>query len=211
MIYNPGEPLSFFKTKFDKTRENHSPVMERDRRSGPPWNWRLTTEGSMPMEKLWAPWRMAYIEVSQPEGCIFCTKPAQGDDREQLILYRGQRAFIIMNLFPYNSGHLMVAPYRHTADLVGLSEDEQREMMVLTRYCVRLVGEAFQPEGCNLGMNLGRSAGAGVADHLHMHVVPRWNGDTNFMPVIAETKVLPDALFAGYEKLMAVVRRIKPG
>ena len=160
------------------------------------------------MERLWAPWRMAYIEVEAPQGCIFCTKPEAGDDRRQLILHRGRQAFIMMNLFPYNNGHLMVAPYRHTADLVGLAPEEQAELMDLTRYCVRLLTEAFRPEGFNAGMNLGRTAGAGVADHLHMHVVPRWNGDTNFMPVLGETKVLPDALDGTYDKLTAAIERI---
>jgi len=162
------------------------------------------------MEKLWAPWRMAYIEVEQPHGCIFCTKPEAGDDRQQLILFRGEQCFVMMNLFPYNNGHVMIAPYRHTADLVGLSVEEQAEMMRLTRYCVRVLQEAFRPEAFNLGMNLGRTAGAGVADHLHMHVVPRWNGDTNFMPVLAETKVLPDALFTSYDKLAEAIRRSGP-
>ncbi|MFN3653560.1 MAG: HIT family protein [Armatimonadota bacterium] len=159
------------------------------------------------MERLWAPWRMAYIEVPPAQGCIFCTKPDAGDDRQQLILYRGEHCFIIMNLFPYNNGHLMVAPYRHTADLVSLSAEEQAEMMRLTRYCVRVLSEAMGPEGFNIGMNLGRTAGAGIADHLHMHVVPRWNGDTNFMPVLGETKVLPDALHGTYDKIAAVIAR----
>jgi ATP adenylyltransferase len=162
------------------------------------------------MERLWAPWRMAYIEVPQAQGCIFCTKPAQGEDREQLILYRGEHCFVLMNLFPYNNGHLMVAPWRHTADLVGLSLEEQVELMSLTRHCVRVLDEAFHPDGYNVGMNLGRVAGAGVADHLHVHVVPRWNGDTNFMPIIAETKVLPDALHGTYDKLAAVMESIEP-
>lgn len=160
------------------------------------------------MEHLWAPWRMAYIGVPQPEGCIFCSKPEAGDDREQLILRRGRHCFIIMNLFPYNNGHVMVAPFRHTADLVGLSGEEQAEMMTLTRFAVRAVGEAYRPEGYNLGMNLGRTAGAGVADHLHMHVVPRWNGDTNFMPVLGEAKVLPEALYGSYDKLLETFRRL---
>lgn len=162
------------------------------------------------MEKLWAPWRMAYIEVSAPVGCIFCTKPEQTDDREQLILFRGETCFVIMNLFPYNNGHLMVAPYRHTADLVGLTEAEQAEMMRLTRYCVRVLTDAFHPDAFNIGMNLGKVAGAGIAEHLHMHIVPRWNGDTNFMPVLAETKVLPDALHATYDKIKAVIDRSDP-
>ena len=150
---------------------------------------------------------MAYIEVPQVKGCIFCEKPKDADDREQLILYRGERCFIIMNLFPYNNGHLMVAPYRHTADLVGLDAEEQAEMMRLTRYCVRVLQEAFQPDAFNIGMNLGKSAGAGIADHLHMHIVPRWNGDTNFMPVIGETKVLPDALYGTFDKVLAAIQR----
>jgi ATP adenylyltransferase len=159
------------------------------------------------MEHLWAPWRMAYIEVEQPEGCIFCTKPALNDDRRQLILHRGERCFVIMNLFPYNNGHLMVVPYRHANDLTGITDEEQAELMALTRKAVAVLKEAFRPEGFNLGMNLGRTAGAGIADHLHMHVVPRWNGDTNFMPVLAETKVLPDALFNGYDKLRPLFDR----
>ena len=162
------------------------------------------------MDRLWAPWRMAYIEVPAAKGCIFCTKPAAGNDREELILQRGRFCFVIMNLFPYNSGHVMVAPYRHTADLPGLTSEEQAEMMVLTRYWVRVLGDAFHPDGYNIGMNLGRTAGAGVADHLHMHVVPRWEGDTNFMPVLAETKVLPDVLFGSYDKLKAAMERLGP-
>jgi len=161
------------------------------------------------MERLWAPWRMAYIEVPQQQGCVFCAKAGEEQDREQLILHRGRRCFLIMNLFPYNNGHLMVAPYRHTADLIGLTGEEQAEMMGLTRYCVRLLGEAFRPDAFNIGMNLGKTAGAGVADHLHMHVVPRWNGDTNFMPVLGETKVLPDALHGTYDKLKAAQKRVE--
>jgi len=151
---------------------------------------------------------MAYLKIEKPEGCIFCAKPAGADDRKELVLFRGVEAFILMNLFPYNNGHVMVAPYRHTADLAGLTAPEQAEVMALTGYCTRLLREAFKPDGYNLGMNLGHTAGAGVADHLHMHVVPRWEGDTNFMPVIAETKVLPDALFASYDKLAAAGERI---
>ncbi len=160
------------------------------------------------MERLWAPWRMAYIEVTQPEGCVFCMRPASADEREGLLLYRGRHCFVLMNLFPYNNGHLMVAPYRHTADLPNLTPEEQAELMALTGHCVRVLTEAFRPDGFNVGMNLGRTAGAGIADHLHMHVVPRWNGDTNFMPVLGETKVLPDALFGSYDRLKAVFERL---
>jgi ATP adenylyltransferase len=160
------------------------------------------------MEQLWAPWRMQYVQVDQPEGCIFCTKPSAGDDRRSLILYRGAAAFVMMNMFPYNNGHLMIAPFRHTADMASLTPEEQAEMMRLTAFTTRLLAHAYRPDGYNIGMNLGRVAGAGVADHLHMHVVPRWNGDTNFMPVLAETKVLPEALFGSFEKLLAEGREL---
>jgi ATP adenylyltransferase len=153
------------------------------------------------MEKLWAPWRMAYLEVTAPTGCIFCEKPSAGKDERNWILHRGERAFIILNAFPYNNGHLMVAPFRHTADLESLVAEEQAEIFQLTQLSVRLLGTAYQPNGYNLGMNLGKTAGAGVADHLHMHIVPRWDGDTNFMPVVADTKVLPDSLDNTYRKL----------
>jgi ATP adenylyltransferase len=160
------------------------------------------------MEKLWAPWRMAYVEVKKPSGCIFCEKPRAGDDRTELVLYRGRTSFLIMNLFPYNNGHLMVAPYRHAAALADLDAPERAEMMDLACFATGLLGEAFGPDGFNLGVNLGRVAGAGVADHVHLHVVPRWDGDTNFMPVVAETKVLPEALFSTYDRLMAAGERI---
>ena len=153
------------------------------------------------MERLWAPWRMAYIEVSAPSGCIFCVKPAEDQDETNWILHRGARAFIILNAFPYNNGHLMVAPFRHTADLEALDAEEQGEIFRLTQLCVALLRAAYHPDGFNIGMNLGKTAGAGVADHLHMHIVPRWNGDTNFMPVVSDTKVLPDSLDNTYAKL----------
>ncbi len=162
------------------------------------------------MEHLWAPWRMAYVEVSRHPGCVFCSAPDAPDLRERLVLYRGESCFVIMNLFPYNNGHLMVAPYRHTADFPGLVPAEHEEMMRLTRHCVRALTEAFHPEGFNIGMNLGKTAGAGIADHLHMHVVPRWNGDTNFMPVLGETKVLPDALHSSFDRIAAALERLGP-
>src|SRR5215212_2919597 len=157
------------------------------------------------MERLWAPWRMAYIEVAAPSGCIFCVKPGAGQDEQNWILYRGAEAFVILNAFPYNNGHLMVAPFRHTADLETLLPEEQAEIFRLTQLCVSVLRMAFQPDGYNIGMNLGKSAGAGVADHLHMHIVPRWNGDTNFMPVVADTKVLPDSLDNTFQKLRAAL------
>jgi ATP adenylyltransferase len=161
------------------------------------------------MERLWAPWRMAYIEVAAPTGCIFCEKPAAGRDEQDWILHRGEQAFIMLNAFPYNNGHLMVAPFRHTADLETLLPEEQSEIFDLTRLCVSVLRTAYRPDGYNIGMNLGKIAGAGVADHLHMHVVPRWNGDTNFMPVVGDTKVLPDSLDNTYRKLREALSDLK--
>jgi ATP adenylyltransferase len=160
------------------------------------------------MEKLWAPWRMAYVAVDQPKGCIFCELPREERDEENLILLRGETAFVMLNAFPYNNGHLMVAPYRHTAELESLTPAERDEVMALAQQMVRLLGTAFGPDGYNLGMNLGRVAGAGIADHLHLHLVPRWNGDTNFMPVVADTKVLPDSLQSSYRKLREALQRL---
>lgn len=154
------------------------------------------------MERLWAPWRMKYIETGgRTPGCIFCVLPAEQKDNENLILYRGETCFVMLNTFPYNSGHLMVAPFKHTADMYSLTDEELLEASHLVRYSVKLLTAVMSPEGFNLGVNLGRAAGAGVADHIHWHIVPRWNGDTNFMPVIGETKVLPESLEDTYRKL----------
>jgi len=160
------------------------------------------------MERLWAPWRLAYVEIRQPEGCLFCTKPAQGDDEEQLIVLRGERCFVLLNLYPYNNGHVMIAPYRHVGSLPDLTAEEGAEMIALAQRMVRALAHAYHPDGYNLGMNLGRAAGAGVPDHLHLHVVPRWNGDTNFMPVIGETKVLPETLQGTVRKLRQALAEI---
>jgi ATP adenylyltransferase len=151
---------------------------------------------------MWAPWRMKYIENGEKiPGCLFCVLSAESNDRENLILRRGKTAFIMLNGFPYNPGHLMVAPYKHTAELYALEDEELLEINHLVRYSVRLLSATMRPEGFNLGVNLGRTAGAGIADHVHWHIVPRWDGDTNFMPVTAETKVLPESLSETYEKL----------
>jgi ATP adenylyltransferase len=157
------------------------------------------------MERLWAPWRMAYLEVTPPAGCLFCTKPSETDDAAALILLRGTHAFIMLNAFPYNNGHLMIAPYRHTAEVESLTPDESREIMALWQRSLGILKRAYAPDGFNVGMNLGRVAGAGIADHLHLHIVPRWNGDTNFMPVVADTKVLPDSLQNTYTRLRAAI------
>ncbi len=154
------------------------------------------------MDKLWAPWRMEYILQEKPQGCIFCDKPKENRDRENLILHRGAHAFVIMNFYPYNNGHLMVVPYRHTADLAGLNAEEQLELMQLLGVCTSILSRTMSAQGFNIGMNLGRVAGAGVDDHLHFHIVPRWNGDTNFMPVTGHTKVLSQGLMESWDALM---------
>ncbi|HXH10422.1 MAG TPA: HIT domain-containing protein [Alphaproteobacteria bacterium] len=156
------------------------------------------------MQPLWAPWRMEYILEAKEQAqhvCIFCTLPRAQADRENLILWRGRRTFLMLNKFPYNPGHLMVAPYTHTADLDHLAPDELTDLMLNVRWAVRCLGRAMNPDGYNIGINLGRTAGAGIPDHLHYHVVPRWDGDHNFMPVIAETKVIPQHLQRTYDQL----------
>lgn len=156
------------------------------------------------MKQLWAPWRMAYIrgESEQPEnGCVFCVRDRVGEDRERLILYRGEEVFVLMNKYPYTNGHLMIAPYRHTADPAELTEAEAQEMHRLMIVCRDVLRQRISPHGFNIGMNLGQVAGAGIADHLHLHIVPRWSGDTNFMPVFADVRVIPQHLEATYEHL----------
>lgn len=161
------------------------------------------------MKQLWAPWRITYIEQGDKfEGCIFCVLPEQMKDRENLILYRGKTAFVMLNTYPYNNGHLMVAPFKHTADMYELTDEELLEINHLVRYSMRLLSDLMNPDGYNLGVNLGRVAGAGVKDHIHWHIVPRWNGDTNFMPVIADTKVMPESLQSTYDKLLAKIKEL---
>jgi len=154
------------------------------------------------MKVLWAPWRMTYIRSPKKHGCIFCEKPKEGRDKENLILHRGKKCFVMMNRFPYNNGHLMVAPYRHVADLESLEEEEMLEMMTLLSMSVRALRRAYNPHGFNIGVNIGKVAGAGVEGHIHFHVVPRWVGDTNFMPILSETRVIPELLMETYDKLL---------
>jgi ATP adenylyltransferase len=153
------------------------------------------------MKKLWAPWRIEYILQEKPQGCIFCDKPRQERDRDNLILFRGSTCFVIMNFYPYNNGHLMVVPYRHTAELNSLTPAEQAEMMTLLGRGTQILQQQFKPHGFNIGMNLGRVAGAGIDDHLHFHLVPRWNGDTNFMPITGHTRVLSQGLLEAWDQL----------
>jgi ATP adenylyltransferase len=153
------------------------------------------------IDRLWRPWRMQYVSTAgEDEGCIFCDHLAD-DDEAANVLYRGGLVFVVLNAFPYNSGHLMVAPNRHVGELAGLTGDERHDLMDVTSKAVAVVGEAMTPQGFNVGMNLGRVAGAGIPGHLHVHVVPRWGGDTNFMPVVGETKVLPEMIADTYAKL----------
>ena len=160
------------------------------------------------MEQLWAPWRMELIEKGDPhQGCIFCDLPRATADRENLVLGRTKHAFAILNRFPYNNGHLMVVPRAHTADLLSLPAEEHAELAEKLRVAVRLVGQAYPAHGYNVGMNLGRAAGAGIEQHLHWHVVPRWNGDTNFMPVLGDTKVMIEHLYASWDRLRPLFER----
>ncbi len=154
------------------------------------------------MEQIWAPWRIEYIQTEKPEGCILCEKPRESDDARNYILYRGDKNFIILNSYPYNPGHLMVAPYRHVATPENLTEEERREHFEIVSRSIKVLRQVFNPGGFNIGMNLGKVAGAGIDDHFHTHVVPRWLGDTNFMPVLADTRVLPEALADTYQKLV---------
>ncbi|MFH1038489.1 MAG: HIT domain-containing protein [PVC group bacterium] len=152
---------------------------------------------------LWAPWRIAYILEEKENGCLFCRKAASRDDVADYIIARSSHSFALLNVFPYNSGHLMVAPCRHTAELENLQPEETADLAGLVQRAVRALKISLEPEGFNVGINLGRAAGAGVIDHLHIHVVPRWQGDTNFMPVIANTGVVPEALAATLATLRA--------
>jgi ATP adenylyltransferase len=155
-------------------------------------------------QRIWAPWRLAYVKDASQDAeqeCSFCAKPADDDDEANLIVHRGERCFVILNLFPYTNGHLMIAPYEHLATLGELDPDTVAEMMALTQRAMGVLSERYEPHGYNVGFNQGRVAGAGVEHHIHMHVVPRWGGDTNFMPVLADTRVMPQTLEESYATL----------
>jgi ATP adenylyltransferase len=158
---------------------------------------------TLTVERLWTPWRRAFVESAgdRSDGCFLCQKAAELDDKRNLILWRAKAVFVLLNVYPYNSGHLMVAPFLHTGDLATLDADIAAELMHVTQHSVDALQRAYGPDAFNTGMNLGRAAGAGLPDHLHIHVVPRWNGDTNFMPVTADTKALPESLDQTYDRL----------
>lgn len=153
------------------------------------------------MKRIWAPWRVQYLRNPDPTRCIFCDKPKEDRDEENLILYRGNLNFVIMNAFPYNPGHLMVVPFRHNGKLEDMTSEERREHYELVSRAVGVLREVAKTENFNTGMNLGRVAGAGIADHIHTHIVPRWNGDNNFMPVIGETRVISESMRDIYQRL----------
>jgi len=154
------------------------------------------------MDFLWTPWRYAYVAtVDKKTGCVFCDLPGAGGDEKALIVHRAQYNFIILNAFPYTSGHVMVVPYEHVDRLNLLPEAAASEMMGLTRRLEQALSEIYEPDGVNLGMNIGKAAGAGIAGHIHMHVLPRWAGDTNFMTVVGETRLLPESLEETYRRV----------
>lgn len=150
---------------------------------------------------LWAPWRIDYILGPKPDACVFCLPETTDEDRDRLVLARGRHAFVIMNKFPYSNGHLMVTPYRHVSTLVDLEAEELAEIMQYMRLCEIILRRAFRPQGLNAGLNLGEAAGAGIREHLHFHLVPRWNGDSSFMAVFGETRVIPQHLLESYDRL----------
>jgi ATP adenylyltransferase len=159
------------------------------------------------MQPIWAPWRMEYVledkDEKQSEGCVFCIGNEAERDKARQVLYRGNHGFIVMNRYPYSNGHLLVIPFRHVCDLSELSSEEGAELFQLLALAQKVLLEKLSPQGFNIGMNLGSAAGAGIPGHLHWHIVPRWQGDTNFMPVVGELKVIPQHLQRTYETLVA--------
>lgn len=154
------------------------------------------------MDYLWTPWRYRYIaEAKNVTGCVFCAAAEANRDEEMLIVQRGVKNYIILNRYPYTSGHVMIVPYLHTADFAGLEKDTAAEMILLTQRVQAAIDDVYHPDGFNMGMNLGRSAGAGIENHLHMHLLPRWAGDTNFMTTVGETRLEPEDLSTTYTRL----------
>jgi ATP adenylyltransferase len=162
------------------------------------------------VDRLWSPWRLAYVSGGEPKGCVFCDAQIN-EQAEPLVVFGGATCFVILNLYPYNNGHLLVVPRRHVASLADASGDELAELMGLTRASELALTEVYHPQGLNVGMNLGRAAGAGVADHMHIHVVPRWVGDTNFMSVVGEARVIPEGLEKTAARLRPIFEKLLAG
>ena len=162
------------------------------------------------MKQVWAPWRMEYIKQAKSGECIFCVLPKADEDKKNFILHKGDTCFVIMNVYPYNTGHLMVSPYRHLSCITKMDEKENTELNRLTQKCVEILRTVKSPEGFNIGVNLGKAGGAGFDEHIHMHIVPRWIGDTNYMPVLADTKVHPEHLQATYDNLLPHFQTLSP-
>jgi len=154
------------------------------------------------MKVLWAPWRIEYILSEKEKGCIFCPGEDRSRDKERLILHIGEYSIVLMNKFPYNNGHLLVAPKRHISDINDMNEHETAEVFDMIKYSIRVLKKVMNPDGFNVGLNLGKVAGAGIEEHLHFHIVPRWNGDVNFMTVLGEVRVIPEHIRQTYEKLL---------
>jgi len=156
------------------------------------------------LDRLWNPWRFQYVTKEKREGCIFCELPLEGQDEQNLIVHRARFNYVILNRYPYTTGHLMVVPFKHTDSLQGIDDDAAQELFELVRAADHKLREVYHPKGMNLGMNQGEAAGAGIAEHIHMHVLPRWIGDANFLTVIGETRILPEELSDTYRKLKAI-------
>ena len=155
------------------------------------------------MKQLWAPWRIEYILGPKPDACVFCLPESRDEDEERLVLHRGKRAFVIMNRYPYNNGHLLVCPFRHVSELTDLESAESHEIMDLVQRCSGILKQHFNCEGINVGLNLGKAAGAGIGEHLHFHLVPRWNGDSSFIAVMDDVRTIPQHISETYKALRA--------
>ena len=159
------------------------------------------------MKQLWCPWRIEYILGSKPDSCVFCIPDENTEDEERLILYRGQWNYVIMNKFPYSNGHIMVTPYKHIMDICQMEQDEGAEHFELIQKSASILRKAFNPQGINIGLNMGEAAGAGIKEHLHFHLVPRWNGDSSFMAILDEVRVIPEHLTNTYAKLKTLFQQ----
>ncbi|HTZ98498.1 MAG TPA: HIT domain-containing protein [Terriglobales bacterium] len=162
------------------------------------------------MDYLWTPWRFAFVTGARTSGCIFCDLPKLGDDEKAHIVYRGQQCFVILNAYPYTAGHVMIVPFAHLDELQKLPSTTAHEMIDLSQRMEKALRQVYRPEGINLGMNIGRAAGAGVADHVHMHILPRWTADSNFISVVGETRILPETLDQTYAKIKTALAAVTP-